>query len=80
MDAQEKDMLVKVLELSEDNNRMLKALHRNLWWARIRSVVYWVVIIGIALGAFYFLQPYIDKVMKLYQEAETQLQLLRPGA
>jgi hypothetical protein len=28
--------------------------------------LYWIVIIGTAIGAFYFIQPYIDSLTNIY--------------
>ncbi len=62
MDPVDRDMLKKVVELSEENNRMVHKLYRSWWWGRVWKSLYWVVIIGVAFGAFYFLQPYFDKI------------------
>jgi len=43
---------------------------------RIRSfmtVVYWVIIIGSAVGAYYFIQPYVDQIVNVYGGAKNDL-------
>ncbi len=58
--AQEtREMLKKTLELEEENHKMLKRMERRDRWARIFKIFYWLIIVGTALGAYYFLQPYI---------------------
>ena len=66
MPPEEKELLQKSVELGEENNRMLRAMKRSMLWSRIMSILYWVLIIGISVGAFYFLQPYVDQVVKTY--------------
>jgi len=60
MTPEEKDLLKRVAELSEENNDMLRSMRRSMRLARFMSILYWVVIIGSAIGAYYFIQPYID--------------------
>lgn len=56
-----KSILANTLTLTEENNRMLKAMRRAQKIATVMRIVYWLIIIGIAIGAFYFLQPFIDQ-------------------
>ena len=67
MDPVDKDMLKKVLELSEENSRMVHKLYRSWWWGRVGKITYWTIIIGIAFGALYFLQPYVDKIKEVFE-------------
>ena len=41
--------------------------------SRIMSIAYWVLIIGSAVGAYYFIQPYIDQLMGIYGGAKSNL-------
>lgn len=63
---EEREMLERTAALAEDNNKMLHAMRRSMFWSRVMGALYWIAIIGISIGAFYFIQPYVDKVMKLY--------------
>ncbi len=73
MTPEEKILLNKAFELAEENNKMLRALTRSMKIARIMSAVYWIFIIGSAVGAFYLIQPYIEGVMSAYENASTGL-------
>ena len=66
MDPQDKAKLDKALALSEENNRILKSLQRYMRLGRLMSLLYWVVIIGVSVGSFYYLQPYINQILKTY--------------
>jgi hypothetical protein len=54
------------LELEQENNKILRSMKRSMLWTRVMTVVYWLIIIGISVGAFYFLQPYFNKILSLY--------------
>ena len=66
MDPESKKLLEETLELEQENNKILHSMKRSMTWARVMSVVYWLIIIGISVGAFYFIQPYFDRVLSLY--------------
>ncbi len=66
MDFDEKAMLKKTLELSQENNRMLHSMKRQMLVGRIFRIVYWVVIIGAAIGVYYYIDPYINGVINAY--------------
>jgi hypothetical protein len=66
MDPESKKLLEQTLELEQDNNKILRSMKRSMIWGRIMNVIYWVIIIGISVGAFYFIQPYFNKVLNLY--------------
>ena len=66
MSPEERELLNRSVVLAEENNRMLHAMRRSMYWSRVMSIIYWILIIGISVGAFYFLQPYVNQVVKTY--------------
>jgi hypothetical protein len=52
-------------------------MKRSMRWSRIMTVIYWVLIIGISVGAFSFLQPYVDQVVKMYGSVSNALKNFR---
>jgi len=66
MDPESKKLLEETLTLEQENNKILHSMRRSMMWTRVMNVIYWLIIIGISVGAFYFLQPYFDKVIGLY--------------
>ncbi len=71
MSPEEKILLNKILETTEENNKMLRSVTRSIKISRIMSAVYWIFIIGSAVGAFYLIQPYIEALMSVYENAST---------
>ena len=54
----EKD-LQKIMEMVENNNKMLRQIRgvqQRGWWI---GFLKWIVLIVLAIGAFYFIQPFI---------------------
>ena len=73
MDPESKKLLEATYSLEKENNKMLHSMRRSLFMARIMSIVYWLVVIGISVGAFYFVQPYVNQLMKTYGSVNTAL-------
>lgn len=69
-----KSNLEETREIVERNNELLKNIESTLFWRRVFSILYWVVIIGFAVGVFYFLEPYVDRVMDAYGNLQGQLE------
>ncbi len=60
MTPEERELLNRVAKMTEENNDMLHAIRRSMRWGTIMRTVYWVLIIGSAVGAFWIIQPYLD--------------------
>jgi len=66
MDPESKQLLQNTLALAEENNKMLHKIRSVQKRAAIWQTLKYILIIGIALGAFYFLDPYLNKIIGLY--------------
>lgn len=66
MDPEIKSLLEENLKLSKENNELLVKVHRVQKWAQYSRLFYWVIILGITYGAFYYLQPYLDSLLNIY--------------
>jgi hypothetical protein len=66
MDHDDKQKLQRALELSEENNRLIKKLVRAMRWNRFIQVMYWVIIIAVSIGSLYIIQPYMDQLRSIY--------------
>ena len=73
MDPESKKLLEETYSLTAENNRMLHSMKRSMLWSRIMSVLYWILIIGISVGAFYYIQPYLNQAMDIYNSAKGDL-------
>jgi len=73
MDPESKKLLEETLAVAKENNDMLHSLRRSMRFARFMSILYWVFIIGSAVGAYYLIEPYIDQVKSIYGGASDML-------
>ncbi len=68
MDDEVKRLLEENLAIGKDNRRMLKKLLSYRRLEAIYSVLKWVVVLGIGLWTYYYLQPYLDQVLAAYNQ------------
>lgn len=62
------EMIEKNSELLEENNRLLKKIHRNGLWAFWVRVAWYVVLIGLPFALyFYILEPYFTALGSNYE-------------
>lgn len=73
MTPEEREMLKRVYQMTEENNDMLVSMRRSMRLSRIWSIIYWTVIIGSAVGAYYFIEPYIDQILGIYGSASDDI-------
>jgi len=69
MSPEERELLEKSVKLAEDNNRMLHSMRKSMRRSSVARGIYWVFIIGSAVGGYYLLQPYIDQLKDVYGKA-----------
>lgn len=60
MTPDEKIQFEKLLKIVEENNEILKGIRRSNRFSLLIKSIYWFVIIGLSIGAFYFVQPYVN--------------------
>jgi hypothetical protein len=66
MDPEVKKMIEESLTLNRESNTILKGIRSAQRRAEIMKIIYWVIILGITFGAYYFVQPYIESLMGYY--------------
>ena len=74
MSPEERELLEKSVELAVDNNKILHSIRRSMRLAHIASVVYWMFILGSAIGLYYFIQPYLGQISDIYGGAKNNLE------
>jgi len=61
-----RDDLDEIKEMMVENNKMIRRLHAAYRILYTVSIIKWVIIIGFTLGTFYYIQPYLENILKLY--------------
>ena len=67
MPPYEKHLIEQTAKLSEENNKILRKLQDASRWSRFFSILKWIIIIGLTVGAYYYVQPYLEVFIKAYQ-------------
>jgi hypothetical protein len=62
MTPEEKELLKRAVAIGEENNDILRSMQRSQRLASIARWIYWIFIIGSAVGAYYLIQPYINAI------------------
>ena len=59
--------LKKLARLTEENNVMLHSVQRRARLSLIWSVFRWAIVIAIAVGSIYYIQPYLEQLAAVYE-------------
>ncbi len=73
MDQEDKELLKRVVALSEENSDILRKMQRSMRLTSAMNWLYWIFIIGSAVGAYYLVQPYLNSIQDLYGGAKTSV-------
>jgi len=76
-ESESKQLLQAAYKLAEENNKMLYKVRGVQKRQAIFSILKWLIIIGIAMGAFYFLQPFVGQVQKFIQDSGASINQLK---
>lgn len=77
MTPEEHSLLQRIANTVEENNEMLHFIRRVQKWSVIWRAVYWAVIIGSAVGAYWIIEPYIDQLLEIYSGAQSNLDTVK---
>ena len=61
-----KKEIEELKEVTKDNNRLLRGIHARARITMIFNIIKWAIIIGVSVGAFYYIQPFLETLMKTY--------------
>ncbi len=64
----------ELFELVKENNKMLKVIRFNQRIQTVTRILQFLFVIGLFGASYYFLQPYLEKVMELYNQVQTTAQ------
>lgn len=77
MTPEERSLLERTYKIAQENNEILRNMRSVSRWSTAFRVFYWIVIIGLSLGAFYAIQPYVDQIMGVYNEAQKNIETIK---
>ncbi len=73
-------MLQETLALAKENNKMLHKVRNVQKWAAFWRVLKLLIVVGLTLGSFYYIEPYLNKMLDLYNSISNTQQKLNGGA
>ncbi len=56
----------ETLEMVKENNKILKKMRSRMMWSSVVRVIYWIIILAAAFGAYYVIKPVVDDVREAY--------------
>ena len=77
MNSESEELLKNTLTLARENNKMLHKIRRVQKRETFWHVLKLIIIIGIALGSFYFIEPYLNKIVNLYNSVFSMQQNIK---
>ncbi len=66
MDFRDKEFLDRLMALTEENNHLLHKMWRTARLARVVRIIYWIILLGISIGAYYYIQPYLEQFTAVF--------------
>ena len=60
----------KNLEVSQESLKILKKINRARIIGNIFSFLKWMIIIGVSIGIYYYIQPYLGKLTDLLKQLQ----------
>ena len=79
-DQEIKKLLLKNIELSQDILRLTKKLNRARIASKIYSILKFVVIVALSVGAYYYVEPYIRTLMDSISSITSGVEQMRQTA
>ena len=80
-DLNNQEKLEAIYKMTIDNHRILKSIHNQQLFTNILRIIYWLIVLGIIGGAYYFVKPIVNKIYdssNKLEETYTQLRSQLP--
>ncbi len=76
MYGDDKKTIERLVDLVEDNNKILHRLQRAKRWSSFFYFFYWVVALLLAAGSYYYIQPYVESLQKVLPQLDQTIKSL----
>ena len=71
MDLETSQLLRRLTQLTEENNKILLKIQRHSRWEMFFGTLKWILFIGLTVGSYFAVQPYIGQAMDAYKSLES---------
>ena len=76
MDPDNTKKLDELLKITKENNELLRKTRRAQKNAQLLRGLYWLVIVALSLGAYYYVEPYLKTITSLYTDTTNSINSL----
>jgi hypothetical protein len=73
MSPEDRKTLDEIKNIAEDCRDILHRIQRARRLEMAWRIFYWIIILGLAFGSYYFIQPYIDRLLSAYGTIQNQI-------
>lgn len=77
MNPEDKDMIRRTLELTEENHKILRGILSRNRWSNFFRILYWVLIVCVAIGAYIKVQPFIGVIFNAYTSITSDIEAVK---
>ncbi len=67
----DRELLESLYRLQQEDHEKIVKIHKRIRFQFIFNILKWILYIGIAVGLYTFIQPYIQNTLSIYQELRT---------
>lgn len=67
----DEDEIKEILKKQEETLVLVQKLWKAEKWRRFWTIFRYIIYIGVLLGAFYFLTPYVEKLISIVQQFQS---------
>ena len=73
-----RELIEKNIALSEETNKMMRQMRRSARLGRLFQMVWWLLVVGVsAVSYYYYVQPYVAQIERIYTSGQQQSQNLQ---
>jgi len=73
MEEEAKKLLEQNIEISRESLKILKGIRRSGRISAAFKILYWLVVLGVLAGTYYFIEPYIKSAISVFQGIQQTL-------
>ena len=72
MDPETRQLFQKLTDLAEENNKILHKMQSRARWTMFFSTMKWILFVGVLVGSYFAVAPYLDQTVSVYKNIESQ--------
>lgn len=66
-------LLKENLEITREHTKKIDRINRRMRRGATWKILYWLILLGISIGVYYYTKPYIDNAVESYNNVQEQI-------